>query len=452
MATQLNYDIVPDKSPLYTTVDQLNQSTCALRVTATNAGSAPVTINVIEIELKKVDQGVDTVQLLLPGSESGITWPQSLTGPGGSNWNITNDDGKLTLKPTPDGSTVTFQQNDNLSFTLQNVVIREGGDGTALVHAIEASDAGRGETEVGIGITESTLDVQLSVPAGETIIGPGQQATLKWVTNDASSGVLTMPGNSPNLLQLDSTNLASGQQSVHPIGNTTYSLTCQGRGPSITRQVNVTIDEVTANIFGSANAFDATETITLSYQTSDAVSCLISLQENPNGSVTVPVANGQTKSCYVSATPDGQTLVLTSADSSNQELGRLTLPNPCPPSVTFVLTAEGAQTSAQPTFMVNLIHPQISFNTNGFSMEIDEGGAVEDQGPVEDERGPVSGDYMAYGIELDWNVSHASSVVVAVNGHPVSTSPSGSLRSGYNYRYPPSGTITCQGFGGPVGQ
>ncbi|HEX6190127.1 MAG TPA: hypothetical protein VFZ40_18760 [Pyrinomonadaceae bacterium] len=423
MSPQLNYDITPDKSPLYTTVDQLNQSTTALTITAQNSSAEPVTINEILVELKKVVNGADTVQLLLPGSESGIGFPPTFSGPGTSTWNVTGTDAQFTLKPD---TSVTFQPGDTLSFVLTNVVIREGGTGTAPVPVFEASDSGKAQTEIGIGITQSTLAVQLS--ADHILIEPGQTVTLKWTTNAATSGVLTMPDSTPDTLTLDSSNLASGQQPVSPIGNTTYSLTCEGRGPSVTRQKNVTIDKVTASIFGSDNAFDATETITLSWQTSRAVSCAISLQENPEQTVKVPFRNGQTVSCNVGATPDGQTLILTSADGSNQELGRLALPTQCPLSVTFVLTAEGTHTSSQATLTVNLVQIQINHFTYTSVPWVE--------------------------LILDWNVSHASSVSVAFDERTVSTSIFGQWKVEYSFdgfpQYPV--TITCHGFGGPITQ
>lgn len=440
--TQLNYDMVPDKSPLYTTVDQLNQSTADLQVTAQNSTHQPVTISEILIELVKVEQGTDRVQLLLPGSAGGIQLPNSVTGPGQATWTVTSpDDGQFLFKA--DGAGATFQAGDTLSFTLQNVVIREGGTGTAFVPIHEGSGADRSETEVGIGITESSLDVELKVD--HTLTEPGQIATLTWVTNDASSGVLTMPGNSPSLLTLDSTNLAHGQQPVSPIENTTYSLTCQGRGPSVTQQVDVSIDEVTASFFGSDNGFGANQSITLSWQTSKAVSCAISLQESPNDSVKVPFTNGQTVSCNVGATPDAQTLILTSADGSHRELGRLTLPTPCPLSVTFVLTVEGIHTSTQPTLTVNLLRPQI----NTFNPSLSSHTATY-QGPSVgiDPPDPVTVTF--YSLQLTWDVSYASAVLVACNGNQVSTAPSGTWESGDSMSIP-SGTITCQGFGGPVG-
>lgn len=442
--TQLTYDIVPDKSPLYTTVDRLNQSTCDLQVTAQNSSAAPVTVREILIELIKVDHGVDTVQLLLPGSASGIQFPNTITEPGNSTWTVTKpNDGQFQLSA---GSDVTFQPQDTLSLTLQNVTIREGGDGTALVRVIEESTAGRRETPVGIGITQSTLDVQLSVPADQTMIAPGQAATLKWVTNEASSGVLTMPGNSPNLLQLDSANLTSGQQNVFPIGNTTYSLTCQGRGPSVTKQVNITIDEVTASLFGSGNAFAVTDSIALSWQTSEAVSCAISLAENPDGSVNVPFTNGQIVSCKVSATPDGKRLILTRTDDSKHELGRLTVPTPCPTFVTFVLIAEGAHTSARPTFVVNLLRPRISSFSQIISSTTETIKGSAAAGSIERDTNVVM-----YMTEVIWEVTNAGAVSVAVNGCQVSTEINGIWRSVHEYQDPPSATITCQGFGGPIG-
>ena len=422
--TQLNYDIVPDKSPLYTTVDQLNQSTTALTVTAQNSSAEPVTINEILVELKKVVNGADVVQLLLPGSESGIGFPAHFTGPGASAWSVTGSDAQFTLKPD---NSVTFQPGDTLSVVLANVVIREGGTGTAVVPVIEASDSGKGQTTVGISITQSTLAVQLWVDQDQILIEPGQRVTLKWVTNEATSGVLTMPGSTKDPVPLDSTNLASGQQPVSPIGNTTYSLTCQGRGPSVMRQVNVTIDRVTASIFGSDNAFDATQSITLSYQTFEAVSCAISTQEG-RGSVRVPCLNGETASCHVGATPDGQTLILTSADGFNQELGRLTLPTPCPSSVTFVLTAEGTHTSSQATLTVDLVQVQVNHFTYTNVPYVE--------------------------LILDWNVSHAGAVVVKFDDRPVSTKIVGQWNMEYHFvgfpQYPV--TITCQGFGGPITQ
>ncbi|HEX6190126.1 MAG TPA: hypothetical protein VFZ40_18755 [Pyrinomonadaceae bacterium] len=282
--TQLIYDIVPDKSPLYTTVDQLNQSTCALRVTATNAGKAAVMINAIEIELMKVKDGEDTVQLLLPGSESGIQFPNSVIGPGQTTWTVTNPtEGQFQL--TVEGG-ATFQAGDTLSFTLQNIVIREGGTGSAFVHVIEASSAGRGETEVGIGITQSTLSVQLS--SDRHLIEPNGVATLAWTTTDAASGSLTLPGNSPSSITLDPhTNLTSGQQQVSPIVDTTYSLSCQGLGPNVTSEVTVSVDSLQmGELEASAEIVHVGERVLLKWHT-NADSCTLD-DGSGNPAVSVP--------------------------------------------------------------------------------------------------------------------------------------------------------------------
>lgn len=532
--THLNYDIVPSKSPLYTTVDQLNQSTAALPITATNASTTPVTIKVIEIELKRVDQGVDSVQLLLPGSESGIECPTSLTGPGGSNWSITKDDGKLTLKPTPDASTVTFQPRDTLSLTLQNVVIREGGTGTAFVPVLESSGAGKGETAVGIGITQSTLNVQLSSDAH--MVEPGGSATLTWTTNNATSGTLVLPGNSPDSITIPSTSLASGQQQVWPIEDTTYSLTCEGLGPNVTAEVPVNVDSLqmgdlessaeTVHLGGqvllswqtnadtcalddgsgvnpvpavpttvpntgypigypvnpekqtkytlhgtkrlsngnyvddsrnktvyvypvsigsfssSAAAFSVNDTITLSWKTYDAISCSLSTNEG-SGSVTLPVSNGQTASCHVGATPDGQTLIVTRADGSNQELGRLNLPAPCPPSATFILSVSGPNSNDSKHCRVNLLPVQINQFNKG----------VGSQGRWV--RSTEFSHYeVFYWLELTWNVTNAGTVEVVINGSPYSNDPSGSWNGTWGPYNPPgdTATISCTGFGGPLNQ
>lgn len=446
MPTQLNYDIVPDKSPLYTTVDQLNQSTADLQVSVTNAGSAPVTIKVIEIELKKVFQGLDSVQLLLPGGEGGIECPISLTGPGGANWKITKNDGEFTLKPTPVGSSVTFQPRDTFSLTLKNVVIREGGDGTALVHVIEESDAGREEAPVGIGITQSTLDVTLSTR--NTLIEPGQAVTLEWETNDATSGVLTMPGSSPDTMTLDSTNLSRGQKTVTPIENTTYSLTCQGRGPEVMGQVGVTIKKVEVRDFSpSAPEFGVTETLELQWQTIYATECTLSAKEG-SGSVKVPVLNSETTVCHVAATPDGQTLIVTSAAGSNQELGRLSLSTPCPDSVSFLLWVKGAPRPKQASCTVKLLRPEIQFNRNLQTEDQDAG----DPGENMIRGGGRFHRIKMYRLSLSWDVKYASSVQVKIDGQQISSEARGEWQQNDWSENESSAAISCIGFGGTITQ
>lgn len=445
---KLNYAIVPDKSPLYTTVDQLNQSTCDLTFTATNGGKASVTIKAIEIELMKINNGVDAVQLLLPGSASGIAVASSFVGPGGSAWSVSGGDGQFTFRP--DEGSAIFKPGDNISVVLTNIVIREGGTGTALANVIEQTEQGMAQTEVGIGITQSTLDVQLTVD--NNLIGAGETVILKWTTNDASSGVLTMPGSSPDTVPLNSSNLASGQQSVTPIENTTFSLTCQGRGPAVMRQVTISIQEVLiANFYSSASAFNAAETITLYWQTQYASKCSISTKEGSD-SVTVPVENNQTASCKVSASYNGSQLILYKIDGS--ELGRITLPTPCPASVTFLLEADGSNPK-QSSWVVNLLRVQIvsfmqqvSSNTTTQTIYPPPQRWVD---PNADPPEPYTITTTTYMIQLTWNVSNAGSVLVACNGGQVSTAGVGSWQSGYDYGSPPSGTITCQGFGGPVG-
>jgi hypothetical protein len=438
--TLLNYDITSDKSPLYTTVDQLNQSSTNLTFTATNSGKVPVTIKAIEIELRNVVNGADTVQLLLPGSEGGIGFPNSVTGPAGSAWGVTANDGQFTLKPQ---NSVTFQPGDKVTLVLTKVVIREGGNGTAMVPVFEGSDAGKGQTMVGIGITQSTLDVKLS--ADQILIGPGQTVTLKWTTQDATSGVLTLPGSSPDTLTLDVTNLSSGQQTVSPIGNTIYSLTCQGRGPEVMSQVTISIKEAEASFFGSANAFGANDTITLSWQTSDATSCAISNDVN-GASYSVPPSNGKLSSCVVSATPDGQTLILTMADGSNQELGRIPLPTPCPQHVTFTFTAEGTQTSVMKILIITLLKSQLTvFHADILAV------------------GTPDGHLQKFLLDVNWEIINAVpntvTVECALEGGAVgfgnfliSNSSKGTWQSNggdaSNGFYRPPVTITCTGFGG----
>ncbi|HEX6190130.1 MAG TPA: hypothetical protein VFZ40_18775 [Pyrinomonadaceae bacterium] len=303
-STQLNYDIVPDKSPLYTTVDQLNQSSTNLTFTATNAGKASVTIKAIEIELVKVVNGTDSVQLVLPGSAGAIGVPNSFIGPHNSAWTVTGGDGQFTLKP--DEGTVAFAPGATLSFVLQNVVIREGGNGTALVPVFEETDEAKAQTPVGIGITQSTLNVQLS--ADDTLIEPNGSTTLKWTTHDASSGSLTLPGNSPSSITLDpSTDLTSGEQLVSPIVDTTYTLTCQGRGPNVSQQVTVSVDSLQMSEIETStlNVPAAGAPVVLRWRT-NADSC--TLDDGSGNKVSVPttVPNAQYSNGYV-VTPEQPT-------------------------------------------------------------------------------------------------------------------------------------------------
>ena len=447
---KLNYEIVPDKSPLYTTVDQLNQSTAGFTVAAENSTSKPVTIRSILVELKKVVNGRDSVQLLLPGGEGGIQFPGSFIGPGGSAWSVTGGDGQFTFKP--DKGSAIFKPGDKISVVLTNVVIREGGTGTALANVFEQTDQATAQTEVGIGITQSTLDVQLS--ADNTLIAADQTVTLKWATNDASSGVLTLPGSSPDKVPLNSTNLASGQQRVTPLENTTFSLTCQGRGPAVTRQVTISIQEVQIiNFYSSKGEFSAADTIDLYWQTQYASNCSIRTKEG-SGTVTVPVENNETASCKVSASYNGSQLILSKTDGS-AEFGRIALPIPCPSSITFLLEADGSPNPKQATWVISLLlvqltnlTQQIYSNTTTRTVYPPPPRWVD---PNADPPEPYTVTTTTYMIQLTWNVGNAGSVLVSCNGGQVSTASIGSWQSGYDYGSPPSGTITCQGFGGPVG-
>lgn len=394
------------------------------------------------MELMKVAAGVDAVHLLLPGSESSIVSPHSTSGPGSATWNVTRGEGKFALKAV--GGSATFQAGDKLSFTLQNVLIREGGEGDATVPVIEESESARAQTDVVIGITESTLDVKVSTR--NTLIEPGESVTLEWKTNDATSGVLTMPGSSPDTITLDSTNLSRGQKTVTPIENTTYSLTCQGRGPEVMGQVGVTIKKVGVRDFSpSVPEFAVTETLELQWQTIYATECTLSAKEG-SGRVKVPVLNSQTTVCNVAATPDGQTLIVTNADGSNQELGKLTLPTPCPDSVSFLLWVKGVTRSKQASCTVKLLRPEIQFNRNPQTEYQDAGDFGEHM-----IRGGVRKVKM-YRLSLSWDIKNASSVQVKCDGQQISSEARGEWQQNDWSENESSAAITCTGFGGTITQ
>ncbi|HEX6190129.1 MAG TPA: hypothetical protein VFZ40_18770 [Pyrinomonadaceae bacterium] len=438
--TKLTYDISPDHEPLYTTVDQLNQSRTALTVTAQNSSAQPVTVTRILIELIRIEQGADKVQLLLPGSAHGIEFPPTVTGPGQTTWTVKSPaDGQFLLKAN---EPATFQPNDKLSFSLQKVVIREGGTGTAFVPVFEEGD--KEPNKVGIGITQSTLAITQFFADPVSVI-PGQPVRLTWKTNDAKSGELTLPGANPSQIQLDSTNLATGQITVNPYKQTTYALVCQGSGPRVMQEVTVSMDSVDADLHSSADVFAASETITLFWNTSKAASCEIGLKEGATR-ISVAVDNHGTSSCKVRATAGGQTLILVDGEDANKELGRIALPNPCPDSVTFVLWVEGQPHPIQSTCLVNLVRPEIQFNKDLQTQRQDAGdfGEFTIRG--------YHPQITVYNLSLNWEVKNASSVLVQVNGSEISREASGKWQQGDWSSDAYSATISCTGFGGTITQ
>lgn len=111
-----------------------------------------------------------------------------------------------------------------------------------------------------------------SLTATPSTIDLGASATLSWSSTDATSCIADWTVNSAT----------SGSETVSPSATTTYTITCNGDGGSVSDSVTVTVNTTTVvaaptlNLSASPTSVLSGSTITLSWSSTDATSCTAS--------------------------------------------------------------------------------------------------------------------------------------------------------------------------------
>jgi hypothetical protein len=113
-----------------------------------------------------------------------------------------------------------------------------------------------------------------SFTADKTTITAGESVTLSWSLTDAASATITGPDDTTFVIPAGE--LGQGMTQVSPTQTATYTLTATQGSASVTRKVTITVNQPQAPTITSFTAVplvvDAGGMVTLSWQTSDAMS------------------------------------------------------------------------------------------------------------------------------------------------------------------------------------
>lgn len=216
-----------------------------------------------------------------------------------------------------------------------------------------------GMTRDGSGNCTPTQPVVIcTLTASASTITPGQNVTLTWTTQNATSFVLNQGIGAV-------TPTTGGTKVVQPTGNTTYVGTAYGPGGPVTCQAPVTVTTVSnapiCTLTASASSVAPGSSVTLSWTTRNVSSASI---DNGVGSAT-PVAAG-TRSVVVNA---NTTYTLTGTGTNGQTVtcsAPVTVP---PPSPTPICTLSASAGTVAPGTSVDLVYS----TTNVSSASIDNG-------------------------------------------------------------------------------
>ena len=174
------------------------------------------------------------------------------------NWTSTNSaactaSGAWSGGRSLSGSAATGSLNGNSTFTLTC----SGAGGSA-------SDS------VTVLVTDPAAPT-LSFTASPSTIDSGDSATLNWSSSNTTS--CTASG------AWSGSRGTSGNQSVSPSANSTYSLSCSGAGGTVTDSVTIQVNQPpvpTLNLSASATTIDSGDSATLNWSSSNATSCTAS--------------------------------------------------------------------------------------------------------------------------------------------------------------------------------
>jgi hypothetical protein len=153
----------------------------------------------------------------------------------------------------------------------------------------------------------------VNISANPTSINSGQSSTISWSSTNATS--CTASGGWSGTLPV------SGSQSVSPLANSVYAITCTNGGGSVTSSANVSIVGATSpptiSIFANPSSVFGGSSATLSWSTTDATTCTASGDwtgtRATSGSITVTptVTSNYTLTCSGPGGNSSQTATLT---------------------------------------------------------------------------------------------------------------------------------------------
>jgi hypothetical protein len=163
----------------------------------------------------------DDVSNIASGVTLGTHWTPSSETPGSFAW-------------TPDPGHEVLHAGESVAFLVTNVTVNDV-PGLVELTLYETTDVPRQMT-LKITKRETTLGIT-SFTAVPVQVNPGQSTMLTWTTTGADHCTLTIGGRS-SPVPLD------GTQPDEPVATTTYTLTAEGKGTSISAQLTVVVPEV----------------------------------------------------------------------------------------------------------------------------------------------------------------------------------------------------------------
>jgi hypothetical protein len=151
---------------------------------------------------------------------------------------------------------------------------KQVANGLHVIGAVARDAAGNtGSSALTVTVNNASQPT-LTLTANPTNIQSGNSSALSWSSGNATSCTASGAWSGSKSL--------SGQQSVSPAGNASYTLTCTGAGGSVTRTVSIVVtvnnpvSQPTLTLTANPASIEAGKSSTLSWSSSNATSCTAS--------------------------------------------------------------------------------------------------------------------------------------------------------------------------------
>lgn len=241
-----------------------------------------------------------------------------------------------------DGSSRSISTNSQLSGSAQDMPTQN------TTYTAVAAGAGGTSTQQQVKVTVSQLTPTLTFSVDKNSVTAGQPITLTWqMTNGTSITISAARADGSTKQILAPTSQASGTVSDSPTQDTTYTAVASGNGgTSAQQQVKVAVTEPPPTLTFSADktSVDFQQTVTLSWQTTNATSITITAARADGSTQTIFPSKSQASGTVTDNPTQNTTYTAIATGAGNtsvQQQVQVTVAKPVAPTIT--------QFSANPT-------------------------------------------------------------------------------------------------------